>query len=830
MVGIVLVSHSRALAEAVRQMMRAMTGPELPVVLAAGAGERHLDLGTNAVEIAEAILSVRSDDGVLVLVDVGSAILSAETALDLIEASVRPQVRLCAGAFVEGAIAAGVTASYGAPLDEVAAEAERALDQKTQSLEARPAAATPAPPPAANGHHQPAAEVARVIVHNEHGLHARPAARLIKETGAFQADVQVRNLTNRRGPVTLRSLSGLASLEILCGHEIEFAARGDDAHGALTKIAALVENGLGEDLPAKKPEAPAPNALRKAAPGAVGLGGGITIGTAVYLRTAKLDIPTHPAADIDAEIERLETAVVATQKAIEARRERLRHTIGENDADIYEAQVIALQDPDLIDRAKALVRDEQVNAAAAWDRAHREIIAHYNKLTDPYLRERAADLEDAGRQVLERLVGRLTPRLSAEASIIIADNLGPQDVGLLDPKIVRGVILLDGGPTAHSAILLRALGVPAVVQARAVFAGVALDAPLPLAFDGSSGQIWLDPGVEFLNGLEVRQAELRRREQEELRAGSLPATTTDGHAIHVFANIGEVAEVDTAVALGAEGVGLLRTEFLFLDRAEAPNEEEQYQALRSIADRLAGKPLIVRTLDAGGDKELPYLHMPGEDNPFLGVRAIRLSFSREEVFDVQLRAILRAGHERDLRVMFPMIASLADLDRAIACLEKAHDDLQREGVPHLWPVPTGIMIEIPSAALQAEAMARRADFFSIGTNDLTQYTLAADRGNPGLALYQDALHPSVLRLISMVVEGARKHQRHVAVCGEAAADERAAAVFVGLGVRELSLTGAKIPHIKAFLRRHSVSGMRKLAYSALHCHTPAEVRGLKPAA
>ncbi|HEX4140098.1 MAG TPA: phosphoenolpyruvate--protein phosphotransferase, partial [Candidatus Methylacidiphilales bacterium] len=461
---------------------------------------------------------------------------------------------------------------------------------------------------------------------------------------------------------------------------------------------------------------------------------------------------------------------------------------------------------------------------------NREIVARYEALSDPYLRERAADLEDVGRQVLELLVGASARRLPTEPGILIADTLTPQEVSQLNPKIVRGVILLDGGATAHSSILLRALGLPAVAQARSVFLDVDLTHPVPVAFDGASGQIWLDPSADFIAELEARQAAQRKREEEERRTSLLPASTIDGHLVDIFANIGDVSEVEAALKAGAEGVGLLRTEFLFLDRTSAPTEEEQYTSLRTIADRMQGKALIVRTLDAGGDKELPYLHMPGEDNPFLGVRAIRLSFSHADIFDTQLRAILRAGHGRDVRIMFPMIASLADLDRATECLEKVHRDLEKEGVPHLWPVKTGIMIEIPSAALLAEAMAEHADFFSIGTNDLTQYTMAADRGNPGLAPYHDALHPSVLRLINMVVEAARKHDRLVAVCGEAAADERAAAVFVGLGVQELSMSSSKIPRLKASLRRQSFSSLQKLAYSALHCHTAAEVRGLKPVA
>ena len=833
MVGIVLVSHSRGLAESVQELVRSMTGPNLPLAVAAGAGEDRKELGTDAVEIAEAIVSVKGPDGVLVLMDMGSAILSSETALDLLDESVRSNVRFCAAPFVEGAVASGVTANLGAPLDEVYNEAISALKQKQTALNGNHPVEAPVAKPEANGHAKTACETIRVAVKNEHGLHARPAARLIRETRQFRADITVRNISNQRGPVSVRSLSGLASLEVLRGNEIEFAASGDDAHNALQKISALVGSGLGDDLPVQargstgKRAYSAPG-VRKNGSGPIGLCDGLVFGRGVYLGAGKIEIPQDKIKDVAAEVERLRAAVSSAESALENRRDTMKSTVGEKDAGIYEAQIVALQDPELVDNAALIIRGEKVNAALAWDRANREVIARYEALSDAYLRERAADLEDVGRQVLELLIGHAARRLPTEPGILIADSLTPQEVSLLNPKIVRGVILLDGGATAHSSILLRALGVPAVAQARAQFLDVDLTHPVPVAFDGTSGQIWLDPTADFITQLDVRQAVQRKREEEERRTSLLPAATTDGHLVDIFANIGDVSEVDAALQAGAEGVGLLRTEFLFLDRNSAPSEEEQYVSLRAVADAMKGKPLIVRTLDAGGDKDLPYLHMPGEDNPFLGVRAIRLSFSNEEIFDTQLRAILRAGHERDVRIMFPMIASLADLDRATECLEKVHRELEKKKVPHLWPVKTGIMIEIPSAALLAEAMAKQADFFSIGTNDLTQYTMAADRGNPGLASYHDALHPSVLRLINMVVEAARKHDRLVAVCGEAASDERAAAIFVGLGVKELSLTSAKIPHLKACLRRQSFSSLQKLAYSALHCHTAAEVRGLKP--
>jgi phosphocarrier protein FPr len=837
MVGIVLVSHSRALAEAVQELVRSMTGPSLPLAVAAGAGETHKELGTDAVEIAEAIVSVKGPDGVLVLMDMGSAILSSETALDLLDASFRGMVRFCAAPFVEGAVASGVTANLGAPLDEVCAEAIAALKQKENALNVKHSGPAAVPMPAKkNGRAKKTFETIRVTIRNKHGLHARPAAQLIKETRPFRSEITARNVSHPRGPVSARSLSGLASLEILQGDEIEFSASGGDAHDALERIAGLVKSGLGDDLPARSdggPENRAPSAslaVRKSVAGAIGICGGIAIGRGMYLNTTKIKIPEGNAADVPAEVEKFRAAIAATEKALEERRDEMKALVGEKDAGILDAQVIALQDPELVEKALGFIRDEQANAALAWDRAIREIAARYEALNDPYLRERAADLEDVGRQVLQRLVGSATRVPPTEPGILIADHLSPQEVSQLDPKIVRGVILLDGTATAHSSILLRALGLPAVGQARSAFAQVDPQRAMPVAFDGATGQIWLDPSAEFMAQLESRQAGQRQREKEERRASGLPAATSDGHAIGIFANIGDLSEVDAALGCGAEGVGLLRTEFLFLGRASAPSEEEQFAALRAIADRMKGKPLVVRTLDAGGDKELPYLHMPGEANPFLGVRAIRLSLSNEQIFDAQLRAILRAGHERDVRIMFPMIANVADLDLATECLEKVHRELAGENVPHLWPVKTGIMIEIPSAALLAEAMAKQADFFSIGTNDLTQYTLAADRGNPELARYHDALHPSVLRLVDMVVDAARKHDRHVAVCGEAASDERAAAVFVGLGVQELSLSSAKIPRLKASLRRQSFTSLQKLAYSALHCHTAAEVRSLKPSA
>jgi phosphocarrier protein FPr len=828
MVGIVLVSHSRPLAMATQELVRAMTGPALQLAIAAGAGENHAELGTDAVEISEAIRAVQSFDGVLVLMDMGSAILSSETALDLLDEKDRRNVRLCPAPFVEGAVAAGVTANLNATLTEVFAEAIGALKVKGSSPPGKNAA--PLNPGAKASPASAEARILRLTVRNAHGLHARPAACLIGGVKPFQAEIMVRNMTNQRGPVSVKSLSGLASLEILQDHEIEISAAGSDAEAALKKIDELAEGGFSEALAAGKPVAGSTSGA-PAAPAKttepVPISDGLAIGPAFYLQAAALDIPQNKIEDIASETGRLKQAIATTEGELEKRRAEMTGWVGEANAGIYQAQILALQDPELIGNAMRMISDEHKNAALAWSEANRKIVDRYASLQDAYLRERAADIADVGRQVLEKLgvVPSVGPA-PIEPSIIVADDLTPRQVSTLNRELTLGVILLEGGPTAHSSILLKALGLPAVIQARSALGKHDLTRVSVVALDGATGKIWLDPAPALLADLKNRQAEQRERARREKEASAQPGMTSDGCRVEIFANVGQVNDAAGAVELGAEGVGLLRTEFLFLNREEAPTEEEQIQVLGEIAARFEGKPIVVRTLDVGGDKEVPYLHMAKENNPFLGVRALRLCFQREGLFETQLRAILRAGDGRDFKIMFPMVADIADLNRARGCLEKAHADLKKKSVPHRWPIETGIMIEIPSAALQAEILVEKADFFSIGTNDLTQYTLAADRGNPDLGSYQDPLHPAVLHLVDMIVRAACKHRRPVAVCGEAASDEIAALVLVGLGVTELSVTAAKIPRLKAALRMQTMKDLQQLAACALECRSADEVRAL----
>jgi phosphocarrier protein FPr len=665
----------------------------------------------------------------------------------------------------------------------------------------------------------------RLTVPNPHGLHARPAARFIREAAGFRADIQIRNVTKGRGPVSAKSLTSLVSIEILRGHEIEISASGPDAEAALRALKQSVESGLGDSLAALPPTAASPSAAPTDA--SVAVSSGLAIGPLFFATSAEIAVPEHRTDDPESEIRRLHAAIANARAAIANEQASLRNSLGKNEAEIFEAQALVLEDPALLRRAETSIRERRENAALAWAHAYQAVAASYAQLEDEYLRQRAADVRDIGARVLAAL-GVARPRVGdlAEPGILVVDDLAPAEVIAL-PKTVLGVICLQGGRTSHAAILLRARGVPAIARARAAFERAGLAAPsanVTAAFDGDTGELWINPEPAKLEELRARMKTQRLAAEEAARLSHEPAVTSDGHAIAIFANLGHAEEAAAALERGAEGVGLFRTEFLFLDRAAAPDEDEQFEALRQLREVMGTRPVIVRTLDIGGDKEAPYLGLEREANPFLGERGIRLCLNRPELFQTQLRAILRAGSGGDFRIMFPMITELAELREARTALDEAHRALDQSGTPHAWPIPVGIMIEVPSAVILSDQLATEADFFSIGTNDLTQYVLAADRGNPALTRFQDALHPAVLRMIGQITAEAHRHGKHVGVCGEAASDAVAARLLIGLGVDELSLSPARIPTIKSTIRATRKGDLETLAERALKLPSTAEVR------
>jgi phosphocarrier protein FPr len=492
--------------------------------------------------------------------------------------------------------------------------------------------------------------------------------------------------------------------------------------------------------------------------------------------------------------------------------------------EILGAQALILDDPVLIGKVKDLLAQNHWSAARAWVAATSELSEMYHAMADPYLRERAADLRDIGRGVLLALGGRVAATIHLERpSILITHELLASDAAGCDPSTVLGVVAGTGSPSSHSAILLRTRGIPMVVGVDWLDEASLNGADL--AMDGATGELWISPDAQIVEMLSERKDAERAKREAAARSRALPSLTLDNVRIEVLGNVSNAYDAAIAAQNGAEGIGLLRSEFLFLSRAEPPSEHEQEQALREIIATMPGTT-VVRTLDVGADKPVAFLPQPAERNPFLGVRGIRLSLKYPEVFLTHLRAILCAAADRDVELMLPMVSVVDELRQTRRLLERAHDQLESEGRAHLWPAKLGVMIEVPSAALMVEQLAAEAEFFSIGTNDLTQYVMAVERGSGTLDTLQDALHPAVLRLMKKVINAASFTDRHVSVCGDAASDPLAAIVFAGLGIRSLSVRPKQAAEVKALFRHLKSSDLIRLGHDALQCVDAEHVRAI----
>jgi phosphoenolpyruvate-protein phosphotransferase len=553
---------------------------------------------------------------------------------------------------------------------------------------------------------------------------------------------------------------------------------------------------------------------------------GIASGHPYIMISRKIEFERKTDADVGVEWTHLEAALAQAGFEITQLRERAAREIGEEEAAIFDAHALFLEDPVLLEAAREAMEAKGLNAPAAWSDTIKDGAKQLEDLDDDNFRARAADLRDVGRRVLRLLVGQDEVSVSGltRPSIIVAEDLAPSDTARLDKAKVLGFCTAAGGPTSHTAILARALGKPAVVGVGAELLDI--DPGVSLLIDGKRGEVWVDPDDPTRQRLESEAAILLSQMEAELEHALEPAVTVDGHAVEVVANVGNLADAQAALTYGAEGIGLLRTEFLFLDRDTPPDEELQASVLSEIFRTMEDRPIVVRTLDIGGDKPLPYMPMPREDNPFLGWRAIRLCLEKPEVFRPHLRAILRAGHGHDLRIMFPMISSLMEVQRGAEEVRLAISELAQAGLNHCPNPQIGIMVEVPSTVTMADRLAHEVDFFSIGTNDLTQYTFAAERGNPRVAHLGDAIHPAVLRQISAVIEAAHDTGIWVGLCGELAGDDLAIPILLGLGLDEFSMAPPFIPHAKSTLRRWDLGKAKELAGQALLLDTGDQVRSM----
>ncbi|WP_342043996.1 phosphoenolpyruvate--protein phosphotransferase [Bacillus sp. OTU530] len=550
---------------------------------------------------------------------------------------------------------------------------------------------------------------------------------------------------------------------------------------------------------------------------------GIAIAKAFRLENPDFTIEKKSVADAAAEVARLEAALETSKGELSAIKDRALTELGADKAAIFEAHLLVLNDPELVNPVKDRINSEALNAEFAMNEVANMFIGLFEGMDNEYMKERAADIRDVTKRVLAHLLGInfSNPSTISEEVIIIAEDLTPSDTAQLNRTYAKGFTTDIGGRTSHSAIMARSMEIPAVVGTKVVMEQIK-NGDLVIV-DGLDGNVVVNPSAEELRAYEEKKANHEAQKAEWAKLKNEHTVTADGHQVELVANIGTPKDVKGVLDNGGEGVGLYRTEFLYMGRDNLPTEEEQFDAYKTVLESMEGKPVVVRTLDIGGDKELPYLHLPKEMNPFLGYRAIRLCLDEQDVFRTQLRALLRASVYGNLKIMFPMIATVDEFRQAKAVLLEEKDKLVQSGVTVSDSIEVGMMVEIPASAVLADVFAKEVDFFSIGTNDLIQYTMAADRMNEQVAYLYQPYNPSILRLVKMVIDAAHKEGKWAGMCGEMAGDSLAIPLLIGLGLDEFSMSATSILAARTQMRKLSKSQMEELAQKALQMATAEEV-------
>lgn len=553
---------------------------------------------------------------------------------------------------------------------------------------------------------------------------------------------------------------------------------------------------------------------------------GIATGKAIVIHQKSMQIPHRNIADadIEGEIQRFTEGIVQAKRQIAEIQKATLDKLDGDKAGIFNAHLLMLEDPEFLNLVESTIRREKLNAEYALETALDFYITALQAVEDPYLRERSVDLKDVGARLLRIMLREKSfPVFDIrEKCVVVAGDLTPSETAQMDPKYIMGFITELGGPTSHTAIMAKALDIPAVVGCQNATSQIHTGDQVII--DGQTGEVWINPEPSVRNEYQNKESVWKSQKQDWLQLKNLPPVSADGRQIVLAANIGHAKDIPLALENGADGVGLFRTEFLFMDKNSLPTEEEQYQTYRKVLADMNGKPVIIRTLDIGGDKKLDYLPFSEELNPFLGYRALRLCLDRPDIFKTQLRAILRASTAGNLKVMFPMVSGMEELQKAKQIANEVQKELTLEGKPLHPAIEWGIMIEIPSAAMISDILAKEADFFSLGTNDLIQYTLAVDRTNEKVASLYEPFHPAILRLIKIVADNAHGAGKWVGMCGEMASDIRLLPVLTGLGLDELSVAPSAVLKIKKAFRSLDFQNCKAIAERALQLETAAEVR------
>ncbi|MFD0616471.1 phosphoenolpyruvate--protein phosphotransferase [Paenibacillus sp. GCM10027629] len=561
----------------------------------------------------------------------------------------------------------------------------------------------------------------------------------------------------------------------------------------------------------------------------IGASSGIAIGKAFVLPTWEWDLPDQRIDSIDLakEFERLYEGVRTSKNEIEFLKNEFREVVGPDQSSIFDAHIAILEDPVFMSEIQAIIERQYKAAEVAVKEAIDHFVKMFDLLDDEYMKERALDIKDVGNRLLKHLLGAPEITLPSDTNpyLLVAKELSPSQLANLNQNYVLGIATLQGGRTSHSAIMARALGIPFVLGLEGK-----LDDPIQtgdmLVVDGGEGTVYVNPDEEILQRYTQIRDEQMEKKNRLRQLASVPAVTLDGIEMRLAANISSLKELNVALSNGASGVGLFRTEFLYMDRQHFPEEEEQFDVYREVAEKVSPNTVVIRTLDIGGDKHLDYFALPEEDNPFLGYRAIRICLDRKGLFKTQLRAILRASHFGNVKIMYPMISSLDEVREANGVLEEAKRELDEEGIPYNSHIQIGIMVEVPAAVMIADLLAEEVDFFSIGTNDLVQYVLAVDRMNEKIAHMYNPFHPSILRMLKMTVDAAKAKGITVSVCGELAGDERALALWVALGVHDLSMSAHSILHLKSRVLEMCEMECVELKDRLFSCRTNREIEQL----
>lgn len=830
MIGIVVVSHSAKLAESVLELALEMGSADLKAAAAGGVDDEENPIGTDAMKILAAIEEVYSDDGVLVFMDMGSAIISTELALDFLDEKRRSKVVLCEAPFVEGIVAATALASGGASIDEIIREARFSIRGKAAQLGIDYAAiygggsTTEAKPD------EEQTVKKEFTLKNTMGLHARPAARLVSAVSGVKEDVFIRNVTKGNHFVSARSMNSLLSLNAQQHDVVELVFPAEGCDDLIHHVSEMFDKHFGESTapaPRRRPKPEAGKAAELPENGimkGIPISPGYAVGPVVQRMVNLPDIEEADAENSEAELEKLEAALDASQHQIEAIKLKSAAEIGEEEAAIFDAQVLLLRDPELLSSVKERISQGKT-AAYAWRSGLGDVIRMYESITgDSIISTRIIDLIDVGTRVLEHITGNnYTGAVLSEPCILCMNDISPSDAASLDADKILAICCESGSDVSHSAIIARSMGIPTIFNM-----GKALK-KLPdggmVAVNAEIGELYINPNQAILariatereRWLEVKQkAHLTRKDKGQTGCGT---------RLRVLANVGNEHEINQVLDLGAEGVGLFRTEFLFMERTRVPNETEQFEAYKIAAMALGSKrPLTIRTLDVGGDKPIPYLNIEGEENPFLGRRGIRYCLDERGLFKSQLRALLRASAFGRIEIMFPMIACTGEVESALALLEEAKAELDIQSVKYDNQLKTGIMVEVPAAVENLREILPMVDFVSIGTNDLAQYVMAADRTNAAVSGLTTYYQPAVLRVIERIIRLANESGTDVSMCGEMARDTLATPLLASWGLRKFSMSAAGIPEFKYMARKINLNSLSGLSERVAACTDPEQVR------